>query len=257
MCLLSLPMTAVRATASSLPPTAMNSTIARPRRPPPGTTSSSHHRRTRSRSRRQLARARSARAFRHHHQRARRHSAGGRALTRAHRHRVPRRRTRRRRVRRAACTRWGCLRRLQRPAALMRHGELCWYSNAAGHGPRTLARGIYTLSNALLDTAWPKTERLRAGFGDIVAATDREEMITQLLTLLRVEARPPAGALPDTGVGHASSSASSRPSSSPASGYGTRCSTVILVDDHGQLTFHERRYDAAVRTFQWRHPPRV
>ncbi|MEQ8662750.1 MAG: NRDE family protein [Gammaproteobacteria bacterium] len=128
---------------------------------------------------------------------------------------------------------------------LLHDGDtLCWYSNAAGHGPRTLARGIYTLSNALLDTAWPKTERLRAGFGDIVAATDREEMITHLLTLLRDEARPPAGALPDTGVGHALERVLSAIFIA-GSGYGTRCSTVILVDDHGQLTFHERRYDAA------------
>ncbi|MEQ8231479.1 MAG: NRDE family protein [Gammaproteobacteria bacterium] len=124
--------------------------------------------------------------------------------------------------------------------------ELCWYSNAADHGPRGLARGIYTLSNALLDTAWPKTERLRAGFGSVVGATDREEMIGHLLELLRDEARPPDGALPDTGIGHAME----RVLSSifiAGSGYGTRCSTVVLIDEQGSLTFHERRYDARAR----------
>ncbi len=121
--------------------------------------------------------------------------------------------------------------------------ELCWYSNQSGEGPRSLARGIYTLSNALLDTAWPKSERLRAGFGEIVDAGDRDHMIAQLLTLLRDEHRPPDGALPDTGIGHAMERVLSTIFIA-GSGYGTRCSTVILIDEQDRLTFHERRYDA-------------
>ena len=46
--------------------------------------------------------------------------------------------------------------------------ELGWYSNQ-GQSPRSLTAGVYTLSNASLDTRWPKTDRLRAGFADIIA----------------------------------------------------------------------------------------
>ncbi|MCB1747485.1 MAG: NRDE family protein [Gammaproteobacteria bacterium] len=138
--------------------------------------------------------------------------------------------------------------------------SLSWYSNAAG-APRTLERGIYTLSNAQLDTAWPKTERLRAGFGRMLAevshatpaasagvGADRgpgaapDDIVATLLDLLRDDVAAHDHALPDTGIGLAMERVlSSIFIRGPH--YGTRCSTVILIDEHGQLTYHERRYD--------------
>jgi uncharacterized protein with NRDE domain len=117
---------------------------------------------------------------------------------------------------------------------------LTWYSNEAP-APRRLERGIYTLSNAQLDTAWPKTERLRAGFGDILGNVP-EDIVTTLLDLLRDDIAAHDHALPDTGIGLAMERVlSSIFIRGPR--YGTRCSTVILIDDRGRLTFHERRYD--------------
>ncbi len=120
------------------------------------------------------------------------------------------------------------------------NGALCWYSNQAGE-PQRLDEGIYTLSNAALDTAWPKSERLRAGFAALFDAPPSAP-VDALLHLLRDGQRADDDALPDTGIGHAME----RVLSSifiEGEGYGTRCSTVILIDDAGQVTFHERRYD--------------
>lgn len=118
---------------------------------------------------------------------------------------------------------------------------LCWYSNQAP-APRRLERGLYTLSNAQLDTAWPKTERLRAGFGELIG-NGHEDIVERLLALLRDQHLPHDDELPRTGVGLAMervlASIFIRGSS-----YGTRCSTVLLIDQDERLTFHERRYDA-------------
>lgn len=127
---------------------------------------------------------------------------------------------------------------------LVYDNELCWYSNR-GPGPERLAPGIYTLSNALLDTAWGKTERLRAEFGHIVAAQSTQAAtVDHLLAALRDETRAADHELPQTGIGTAMERALS---SVFIRGdyYGTRCSTVILINEDDRLVFHERRYDAA------------
>ncbi len=123
--------------------------------------------------------------------------------------------------------------------------DLNWYSNQAST-PHALEPGIYTLSNAALDTPWPKTERLRAGFKhvmarDTVAAPD--DLSLALLTVLRDAAPADDSDLPDTGVGRELE----RVLSSifiDGTTYGTRCSSVVLITRDGQVRFHERRYDA-------------
>ncbi|MBX9604702.1 MAG: NRDE family protein [Gammaproteobacteria bacterium] len=118
---------------------------------------------------------------------------------------------------------------------------LSWVSNQ-GNGPRTLARGVYTLSNALLDTPWPKTERLRRAF-DRVMRDVPADPVPSLLAILRDNAPADDDELPDTGIGQARE----RWLSSifiEGETYGTRCSTVLTVADDGRVRFHERRYDA-------------
>ena len=118
--------------------------------------------------------------------------------------------------------------------------DLAWLSNQAS-APRTLAPGIYTLSNALLDTSWPKTERLRGAFLRVMASDTRDPIIA-LLAVLRDTARAAAAQLPDTGIGP---ERESWLSSIFIAGddYGTRCSSVLTITDAGQVNFHERRYD--------------
>lgn len=118
---------------------------------------------------------------------------------------------------------------------------LCWLSNQAA-APRTLNAGLYTLSNAQLDTAWPKTERLRQAFVRVMDAA-ADDPVPDLLEVLRDKMRADDDQLPDTGIGRERE----RWLSSifiEGEGYGTRCSSVLTIRDDGHVRFHERRYGA-------------
>ena len=117
---------------------------------------------------------------------------------------------------------------------------LVWYSNQVG-APQLLAHGIYTLSNAALDTPWPKTTRLRHGFAQVMERADSDP-IEPLLALLRDATCAPDHALPDTGIGYERERLLSAIFIEGGS-YGTRCSSVVTIDDRGQVQFHERRYN--------------
>lgn len=103
-----------------------------------------------------------------------------------------------------------------------------------------LAPGIHGLSNALLNTPWPKVQRAKAGLEQVLNGPE-DQLINGLFDLLTDEATAPAGQLPDTGLDQAMERAlSSIFIRTP--GYGTRCSTVVLVDHHGQVHFQERSW---------------
>ena len=119
-------------------------------------------------------------------------------------------------------------------------GEAIAY--AANH-PRTEARalepGIYGLSNHALDTPWPKLALTRERFAAQVGP-DRLDA-GPLLRLLRDRRPAPDDALPDTGIGLERE----RMLSSPfivGDGYGTRCTTVVLVGRDGLVRVEECRY---------------
>lgn len=119
--------------------------------------------------------------------------------------------------------------------------ELAWYSNRV-QARRRLYPGVWTLSNADLDTRWPKTERLRGAFAALVSSGPAD-VVEGLMVILRDSRRAPPEALPDTGVGAGMESVLS-PIFIEGHGYGTRCSTVLLVNDEGHAEFCERRYDS-------------
>jgi uncharacterized protein with NRDE domain len=116
-----------------------------------------------------------------------------------------------------------------------------WGSNRAGQ-PLPLARGIAGLSNAALDTPWPKVERTRAGLAAWCASgTDGT---ARLFDLLRDDRVAPDDALPATGV----PLDWERRLSAPfivGERYGTRCTTVVTIGRDGAVSFIERRFDAA------------
>jgi uncharacterized protein with NRDE domain len=103
-----------------------------------------------------------------------------------------------------------------------------------------LAPGIYGLSNGGLDEPWPKTLRLKEMLLEwIIRATAPPEA---LLDDLREDRLP--------GVGIRSDVPSDVPQEPPLSPifiknpvYGTRCSTVVAIDDEGRGVIIERRYD--------------
>lgn len=102
-----------------------------------------------------------------------------------------------------------------------------------------LVPGLYGLSNGALDEPWPKTLRLKAMLSDWIAAgATRPEA---LLDCLRDET------LPDIGIRPAQpSDMPQEPTLSPIfirnPVYGTRCSTMVAIDDRGRGVIVERRY---------------
>jgi uncharacterized protein with NRDE domain len=106
-----------------------------------------------------------------------------------------------------------------------------YWSNRSGAPPSAVVPGIHGLSNAALDTPWPKVERgkvaLAAAVGRGAVTTDD---LLELLSDRRGYADPE---LPDTGVGIAVERALA-PLFVATPAYGTRSSTALLVG-------HDRR----------------
>ncbi len=121
-----------------------------------------------------------------------------------------------------------------------REASLYYCSNRLDTGPRALAPGIYGLSNAFLDTPWPKLVRTVAAFAVSVAQRVDVERLFGLLADRRT-ARD--STLPRTGVPldweRALSAVQIR-----ANGYGTRASTVLTVRCDGLVSFVERSFAA-------------
>jgi uncharacterized protein with NRDE domain len=120
-----------------------------------------------------------------------------------------------------------------------------WYFSNYRDGVDSFSPGLYGLSNHLLNTPWPKVENGKKRFRDIIQSPFKAKDLFEMLTDDKV-ARDEM--LPDTGVGLERERAlSSMFIKSP--GYGTRCSTVILVDYSNKVFFAERVYD--VNTFDF------
>lgn len=118
---------------------------------------------------------------------------------------------------------------------------LNYYTNR-GPSVRGLAAGVHGLSNHLLDTHWPKVSAVTAGLQKFIVNTDAIDP-ENLFILLSDRTRYPDQLLPDTGVGIERE----RSLSSifvTLDEFGTRCSTVILIDRDNRMTFLERSFDA-------------
>lgn len=116
-----------------------------------------------------------------------------------------------------------------------------WCSNRAPE-PRPLPPGVHGISNAALDTPWPKVVATRAAVRAWCAAGERNP--GALFDALAVRTIAPDHALPHTGVTLDWERRLSAPFIVSAE-YGTRCSTVILLGRDGQATFEERSFDPA------------
>ena len=115
---------------------------------------------------------------------------------------------------------------------------LHYYSNRA-KGISPLDKGIYGLSNHELDHPWPKLRRTRERFVDILKRSQFEA--EDFFTVLKDRAPAKDDELPDTGIGEAKERLLSSPFIvSPQ--YGTRSSTVVLIEKSGRCIFKERSY---------------
>jgi uncharacterized protein with NRDE domain len=118
--------------------------------------------------------------------------------------------------------------------------EELWYHSNYKSGVDKLSSGLHGLSNHLLNTHWPKVERGLTKMKEIL----KEKTISpgQLFEVLLDDVIAADDKLPDTGIGLERERAlSSMFIKSP--GYGTRCSTVVLIDKANNVQFSERVYD--------------
>ena len=117
-----------------------------------------------------------------------------------------------------------------------------WVTNKSatdsGWQARSLTPGVYGLSNAQLDTPWPKTMELKRVLAAALVTGQSEpepdRLQAQLWTALANPERAPAVQLPTTGVALAMEEAlSSAFVDFPEHAYGTRSSTLLLVSAQG------------------------
>lgn len=123
--------------------------------------------------------------------------------------------------------------------------ELYYYSNYK-EGVEKIKPGLHGLSNHLLNTPWPKVAR---GIEKMKSALSTNDVDSgELFELLYDDRIAPDEKLPDTGVGlERERMLSSMFIKSP--NYGTRCSTVLMVDRDDHVYYAERVYNLS--TFEY------
>lgn len=118
------------------------------------------------------------------------------------------------------------------------------YASNRGDAPRTLEASVYGLSNASLDTPWPKVVRSRERLRSLL---DRDDVTPDSLFALLADRDPaeeigtPARDLPPPAARAVSAPFVVTPE------FGTRCSTVLILDANGRMQVSERRFDASGR----------
>ena len=118
-------------------------------------------------------------------------------------------------------------------------GELRFVTNTPDFRDEPVAPGVHALSNATLDTPWPKARRLHQALESW--SRDSWESFTPLFKALADRAPGADAELPNTGVGKTLERMLSAPFIvSP--NYGTRCSTVVALGG-GKIDFAERRFE--------------
>lgn len=123
---------------------------------------------------------------------------------------------------------------------LLADGDGCAYvGNHPASGAHVIADGVHGLSNGDFDEDWPKTRRLREALRQWAQAGGSE--LSPLWQALADEHQPADAELPDTGVGIALERRLA-PAFIRGQDYGTRASTLILVDHAGNGRILERRF---------------
>jgi uncharacterized protein with NRDE domain len=113
--------------------------------------------------------------------------------------------------------------------------QALFLSNRPEPQRRRLEPGLYGLSNGVLDEPWPKTERLKTILADWLSGPAFDPL--DLLDGLQEDRLADALAV----------SAVLGPAGSPIfirnALYGTRCGTVVAIDETGRALIAERRFD--------------
>ena len=117
-----------------------------------------------------------------------------------------------------------------------------YYSNRSDAPPRALAPGHYVVSNHLLNTPWPKSQRLQQHLKQHVQSQQFMD-VDAAYQFLRDEQKAPLAKLPNTGLETKIELLVSSPFIINNE-YGTRSSAVWAVDNTGYSVFNECSYNA-------------
>jgi uncharacterized protein with NRDE domain len=119
---------------------------------------------------------------------------------------------------------------------------------------RALGPGLYGLSNAALDTPWPKVTQLKSRLHEALrGASDVDELIASAFAALADRRHAPDAELPATGIPidrERQLSAAFIDIANAERPYGTRCSAVAVVTregDHAVARVVERSFDPGGR----------
>ncbi|MEQ9561252.1 MAG: NRDE family protein [Woeseiaceae bacterium] len=115
------------------------------------------------------------------------------------------------------------------------------YSSNRGESPVVLQPGVYGLSNATLDTPWPKLVRSRDRLRELIDDDSVNE--ASLLRLLADRQPAPVERIDHTELPFQLAQAVSAPFIQTPE-YGTRCSTSLLWSSAGNVDFCEQNFDS-------------
>jgi len=114
-----------------------------------------------------------------------------------------------------------------------------FYINNISGKVESVSNGFHGISNAYLNTPWPKVEEAKKGVKEIIS--NRNFRTEELFEVLLNSKTYDEHSLPDTGL---SKEMEKKVSSIfiDTEEYGTRCSTVLLIDKNGHVSFTEKTY---------------
>lgn len=115
--------------------------------------------------------------------------------------------------------------------------EQLWFFNSREAQPRLLEAGVYGLSNATLDTPWPKLDKAKAALKEVLHRPEPQA----LFAILTDPQRPDDASLPDTGIGLASEQLLSSVFIASRT-YGTRACSALIVHADGSRLLVERSF---------------
>jgi len=106
-----------------------------------------------------------------------------------------------------------------------------------------LDSGIYGLSNALLNTPWPKVEKAKSAFGFLIQKNFKPEDLIEMMG----DTKPASDeSLPDTGLDYDKEKALSAMCIRMPD-YGTCCTSALTIDYEGNVEFTEKSYPVGDR----------
>lgn len=121
-----------------------------------------------------------------------------------------------------------------------------WYcSNRSGISVQQVRDGVVGISNASLNTPWPKLTRTQQAISHQLAQVHPSQTPSpeRLFEIMQDTRSASLDELPDTGIGPERERLLGSPFIKNER-YGTRCTTLIMQRSDGMALFHEKRYGA-------------